>query len=179
MWLYIIIALVGLVVLFFVIALILPKDLVIQTEIEIEKPASEVFDFVIHLKNQKYWSKWVMADPNAHHNYTGTDGTVGFIAAWDSQNKNVGKGAQEITKIIPGKRYDVELRFEKPFKATNNAYTEVIEMGSTKSKVISQFSGTSPVPFNVFSAMMKKMLTRDMNQNLVNLKNVLEKGIQA
>jgi hypothetical protein len=33
-----------------------------------------------------------MMDPNAKMEYKGTDGTVGFISAWDSKIKYVGKG---------------------------------------------------------------------------------------
>jgi len=34
--------------------------------------------------------------------YTGNDGTVGFVLAWDSTNKSVGKGEQEITNVEEG-----------------------------------------------------------------------------
>ncbi len=43
--------------------------------------------------------------------YRGTDGTVGFVSAWDSPVRDAGKGEQEITKIDDGKRIDYELRF--------------------------------------------------------------------
>ena len=39
-----------------------------------------------------YYSKWVMTDPNKRMTYTGTDGTEGFAAAWDSNIKQAGKG---------------------------------------------------------------------------------------
>lgn len=171
---YILIAIGSFIALIIIIALILPKKMELKSEIIIAKPSDEVFNYVVHLKNQKYFSKWVMADPDAKHTYSGEDGTVGFIAAWDSKNKNVGKGEQEITAINPGKRYDVELRFEKPFKATNHAYTEVVDLGNNQTKVITCFQAESKIPQNIVSQMMKGMLLKDLNQNAENLKRVLE-----
>ena len=44
-------------------------------------------------------------DPNIKTDFRGTDGTVGFISAWDSNNiKNVGKGEQEILNMVDGGR---------------------------------------------------------------------------
>ena len=41
--------------------------------------------------------------------YTGVDDTKGFIAAWDSQNKNAGKGEQKITNIVENTLIDTEV----------------------------------------------------------------------
>ena len=42
--------------------------------------------------------------------------------------KNVGKGEQEITSIQEGIGYEVELRFERPMKATNYAQTTLEDL---------------------------------------------------
>ncbi len=44
-----------------------------------------------------------MTDPLMKKQFKGTDGTVGFLYAWDSQNNEVGKGEQEIERIKDGK----------------------------------------------------------------------------
>jgi hypothetical protein len=44
-------------------------------------------------------------DPNMKKTYTGTDAEVGFISAWESTDKNVGVGEQEIKKIIRKRTY--------------------------------------------------------------------------
>lgn len=172
---YILLGLGGLILLILLISAFMPKEYSITAEVLIKKPKAEVFDYVVHLKNQHYYSKWVMLDPNAKHTYTGTDGTVGFIAAWESNHKDVGVGAQEIIKIIPGERYDVELRFVKPFKATNYAHTIVTAVNENESKVTTVFEAKTPMPMNLMVPMIKKMLTRDLNLNAQNLKGVLEK----
>lgn len=171
-FLYIFLALIAVLLL---VAAIMPKALTISAEVVIEKPCTEVFNFVKLIKNQEQYSVWVMADPNIKITYTGTDGTVGFISSWTSDNKNVGVGAQEIKTIKEGERYDVELRFEKPFKATNQAYTTTTPMGGNRTKVTTVFMGTNPFPMNLMIPMIKNMLLKDLNKNLANLKAILEK----
>lgn len=155
--------------------LIMPKQYSIAADIEIAVPSDVVFDFVKQLRNQEQYSKWVMADPNVKMTYTGTDGTVGFKAAWVSDDKNVGVGEQEIIKIEDGKRYDVEIRFEKPFKGTSYAHTTTEALPGNKTRVTTTFNTTTPFPMNLMVPMMKKMLTKDMNQNARKLKEVLER----
>ncbi len=169
--LYILLALIAIILL---VAAIMPKAFTISAETVIERPNAEVFNFVKNLKNQEKYSVWIMADPNIKIDYKGTDGTVGFVSSWISENKNVGVGAQEITAINEGERYDVELRFEKPFKATNQAYTTTTSVASNRTKVTTVFSGSNPFPLNLMIPMIKKMLLKDMNQNFINLKKILE-----
>lgn len=174
MWLTILLIFAGLIIFILLLALIMEKEYSISAEVLIKRPQAEVFDYVVHLKNQQYYSKWVMADPNVKNTYSGTDGTVGFKAAWSSELKEVGVGEQEIIKIVPGERYDVELRFEKPFKATNYAHTTVTAVGPAESKVVTTFEAKTPVPMNLMVPMLKKMLLKDMNINAANLKKNLE-----
>ena len=169
--LYLVLALIALLLLT---AALLPKTSTLTVSTVIDRPVREVFEYVKHLKNQKYYSVWVMADPDVKLSYTGEDGTVGFISAWSSDNKNVGVGAQEITNIVDGQRYDVELRFEKPFKATNQAYTTTEALGNDQTRVTNVFTAHSAFPMNLMSVLMKNMLLRDMNQNMANLKKELE-----
>ncbi len=164
----------SLIALVLIIALIMPKEYTLSSSIKIKRPQSDVFNYVVNLRNQKNFSKWVMADPNAELTYKGTDSTVGFIAGWNSKDKNVGVGEQEITSIIPGERYDVELRFVKPFKATNHAFTTVKSISGDESEVTTTFLAKTPVPMNIIVPMLKKMLIKDMNTNSANLKKVLE-----
>ena len=172
----ILIIIVGIIVLVFVLALLTKKEFSIQADTIIDRPKDIVFDYVKHLRNQENYSKWVMADPNVQLTYTGTDGTVGFKSAWVSAMKNVGVGEQEITKIVDGEKYEVEIRFEKPFKGTNQATTTTQAISPTQTKVTTTFYGKSPIPMNLMTAFISKMLKKDMDENALNLKRVLENG---
>ncbi len=170
--LYVILAIIAIIV---ILGLLLPKQYQLSSSIIINRPKDEVFNFVSHLKNQTQFSKWVMADPDIELTYTGEDGTVGFIAAWKSEDKNVGVGEQEITNIQAGERYDVELRFKKPFEGTNYAYTITEAVSDNQTRVTTVFEAHTPFPMNVMSQIFKATLQKDMDQNNATLKAVLEK----
>lgn len=94
----VILALITVIILILLAAFFSQPEVTITGEIIINQPSRKVFDFIKQLKNQEYYNKWVMADPNMKREYKGTDGTVGFVYSWQSENKQVGKGEQEIKK---------------------------------------------------------------------------------
>jgi hypothetical protein len=158
-------------------ALFVKKDMDAVREVTINKPRQEVFNYVKYLKNQEAYSKWENMDPAMKKSYRGTDGTVGFVSAWDSEKGDVGKGEQEIKKIIEGERMDTELRFLEPMESTASSamITESIAPGATKVKWA--FHGRMAYPFNLMRLFMnmEKMIGDDFQTGLTNLKTVLEK----
>ena len=168
---------IGLIALILIAAGLSSSKYLIEREVTIEQPKQTVFDYIKYVRNQEHYNKWVMEDPNSKKTATGTDGTVGFIYAWDSSNKNVGKGEEEIMKITEGQRLDIEVRFEKPFKNIASLYmtTEALTQGQTKVKF--GFVGTLTYGMKVIYMLfnLKKMLGKDMQTSLGNLKAVLER----
>ena len=63
----------------------------IQKSVVISKPKREVFEYLKHIRNQDNFSVWNMKDPNQKVETRGTDGTVGFIYSWDSNDKSIFK----------------------------------------------------------------------------------------
>ncbi len=173
----ILLAIVGIVALLLIVALFVKKEYSVEREITINKPKQEVFDYVKLLKNQNNFSVWAQRDPNMKKDYKGNDGTVGFVSAWDSEDKHVGKGEQEIKNMKDGERLDFELRFMKPFEATDNAYMTTESAGENQTKVKWGFNGKMPYPMNLMLLFMNmdKMLGKDLEDGLTNLKTVLEK----
>ncbi|MGZ8558566.1 MAG: SRPBCC family protein [Chitinophagaceae bacterium] len=158
-----------------IIALFVKKEYSIQREITINKPQQEVFDYVKYLKNQDNYSKWVMTDPAMKKDFRGTDGTEGFVYAWDSKNKNAGKGEQEITKITEGKRLDIEVRFEKPMEGIAATPIETEAVSENETKVKWGMNGKNKYPMNLMNLFMDNMLGSDLETSLTNLKGILEK----
>lgn len=117
-------------------ALFVKKDMDAVREVTINKPKQDVFNYVKYLKHQEAYSKWESMEPAMKKSYRGTDGTVGFVSAWDSEKSDVGKGEQEIKKIVEGKSMDTELRFLEPMEstATSSITTESVTPGATKVK---------------------------------------------
>ena len=109
--------------------------------------------------------------------YKGTDGTVGFIAAWESTSDSVGVGEQEIMKLEEGKRVDTQLRFKTPFESKNNAYLITDDLGNNQTRVKWGFTGTMPYPMNLMNLFfnMDEAVGGDFETGLKNLKIVLEK----
>jgi len=168
------IVIVGIIAIALVAAAIIDKKFTITSEVVINAPRDSVFNYIKLLKNQEHYSKWVMMDPNVKLTYTGTDGTVGFKSAWISENKNVGVGEQEITKINEGDGYEVEIRFKKPFEGVSTAVTSTQAISDTQTKFTTTFYSSNPFPMNLMIPMIKNMLKKDMDENASNLKKILE-----
>lgn len=159
-----------------IVALFVAKEYAVERYVEINKPKSEVFDYVKYLKNQDNFSKWASMDPNMKKEFKGEDATVGFISAWESTDKNVGKGEQEITGIVEGERIDYELRFIEPFESKEHAYMILESVSENQTKVIWGFKGKMPYPMNIMMLFMdfEKMIGTDFEVGLARLKEIME-----
>lgn len=169
----IIIGFLAFIALLLAVALFIPNDYTVSVSTTINQPKTVVFDYVKLIKNQEKYSVWVMQDPNIVMNYTGVDGTVGFKAAWNSKDDNVGEGSQQITAMSDD-RIDLDLHFERPMKGDDKAATIVESISANQTKVTNEFYGHSSYPLNLMSVIGKKFITDAQTQNLANLKKILE-----
>ncbi len=172
-FLYIIFLFLGLII---ILALAAPKKYHLERSIVINKPITEVFNYLKLIKNQDYWSPWKKKDPNMKQEQFGEDGTVGFINKWMG-NKEVGEGEQEIKNIVENNRIDSELRFLKPWKSISDAFLIVKEVSKDSTEVTWGFSGINKVPMNIMMLVynMDKTVGKDFMEGLESLKENLEK----
>lgn len=173
----ILLALASIVGLVLVVALLIKKEYALEREITINKPKAVVFDYIKYLKNQDNFSKWASIDTNMKKEYRGTDGTVGFVSGWDSENDEAGKGEQEIIKIIDGERIDYKLHFIKPMEGMADAYLATEATDANQTKVKWGFKSKMNYPMNILLPIMniEKMVGDDFETGLKNLKTLLEK----
>ena len=150
------------------------KEYAVERSVLINRPASEVFNYVKYIKNQDYYHKWSMIDTNCRRNYKGVDGTEGYSVAWDSDNSKAGKGEQQITNLDEGKRIDWGLRFIKPFEGNANAYMTTADQ-QNRTVVTWGMNGISKYPMNFMNLFMDNMLGKDMEGSLQMLKANLER----
>ena len=170
-------------VLIFALAIILVTGLfmknkyTIEKEVTINKPNDSVYNYIKYLKNQEFYSVWNRKDPKSIKTYVGQDATIGFISSFDSQDPNIGAGSQEIIKIIENKRFDMEIRFKRPMETTSTAFMSTEKVTDNKTRVKWSFSGKFDYPTNAFMAILgiEKMLGKDMQKSLDDLKVILEK----
>ena len=157
-------------------ALLMKTEYTVSRSIIIQKPLETVFSYLKLLKNQDNFSVWAKMDPNMTKTYKGTDGQVGFIAAWDSENPEVGKGEQEIVNIVDNERIDIKLRFKEPFEAEDDAYFVTEAVDSTHTKVKWGFKGYMDYPSNLMLLAydIEKELGGALQTGLEDLKKVLE-----
>ena len=150
------------------------KEMIIEKSINIHVPSQDVYDFLKITRNQETFSVWNMNDLAKETSSTGIDGTEGFTYSWDSKIKSVGAGSQTITKLVDGQRIEYALRFEKPMKNTGVSSFIIESLANNQSSVTWEFKGPTKFPMSLFTGLFKKMLGKDIQKSLENLKAKLE-----
>ncbi len=174
-WTFIVIL--GLIACLLIVAFFVKNDYSVDREIVINQPKDSVFSYIKYLKNQDNFSKWASMDKQMKKEYKGTDGTVGFSSAWDSDNKDVGKGEQIIKSINEGENVEYTLHFIKPFEGFADAYLSTDSISATSTKVKWGFESKMKYPMNLLLLFMnmEDMIGKDLEVGLGNLKKILEK----
>ena len=152
----------------------LKKKYFIQCEIIINAPLQKIFDYIKLFKNWDNFNERATADPSKKEEFKGTDGTVGFIIAWNG-NKKVGEGEKEIKAIAEGKSIETEIRFVRPFTAIGYTNMGTESISDNQTKVTLSNSSKIKFPFNIMLLMVEKMIAKDMDTSLLTLKNIFEK----
>mgnify|MGYP000904075686 CR=1 FL=1 len=160
-------------------ALFIKKEYAVEREIIINKPASEVYDYVRILRNQNAFSTFAKKDPNMKSVYTGIDGEAGSVFAWEGNNE-VGSGEQKITKLTKDKRIDIEMHFIDPFESYAPAYFTFENLSAMQTKVKWGMNGKMAYPLNFMRLFfdMEEMIGKEYEASLQNLKLILEKEQQ-
>lgn len=148
----------------------------IKAGTDINRSKQDVFNYVKYISNAEQFNKWMMKDPHLRKELVGTDGTVGFVYKWDSDNKNVGQGEQEITRIEGNDRIEFELRFIRPFANVCDSAIVVTSIDAQRSQLTWSFSGRRNFAMRIFHFVfnLKNMLLKDMRENVNNIKRNLE-----
>jgi hypothetical protein len=158
-------------------ALFTRKEYAVTRDIIVNQSKQKVFDYIRYLRNQDSFSKWANMDPTMKKEYKGTDGTIGFVSAWDSTDKKVGKGEQEIIGINDGERIDFDLRFIRPFPGVAKAYMSTENLSESVTRVKWGIASGMKYPMNLMLLFMNmdKIMGNDLEIGLNNLKTILEK----
>ena len=150
------------------------KDLYVEKSVIIEKSVEKVYDFLKLMENQNEFSVWVMKDPNKKTSLQGTDGTVGAIYSWDSKDKNVGAGSQQIINMVNDQLIEYDLKFERPMKNIAKAKFSLRPITPGQTEVKWDFKGPTKFPMSLFKGIFQNMLGKDMAKSLNNLKEKME-----
>lgn len=169
----------GLVALFVILALVAPKSATLEHGIMVNATPKQAFEHLRSLKNFDEWSPWSDRDPNMEKGFSGEDGEVGSISWWKG-NKQVGEGEQELMKLFPISRIEMELRFLKPFKAVNSAWFRV-ENRDNGTQVYWGFKAKFKIPLNIMMLFMnvEKAIGKDYEAGLKRFKKHIEEKLAS
>lgn len=164
----------GLIAIFLIVAMLMPKDYKVERSIVIDAPEGVVVNQITMFKHFQQWSPWSELDPNMEFTIEGEDGQVGAKYSWTG-NDDVGVGSMEITEK-EANRVDIELYFKEPWESQATTYYSWNTNGSS-TEVVWGMNGKNPIPMNLFLN-MDKMIGPDYEKGLQALKERSE-AIQA
>lgn len=154
----------------------LPDSFRVERSTVIKAPPEKVFAYLNDFQKFGAWSPWEHIDPEMKRFFSGPATGVGSVYEW-SGNGEVGAGRMEITDQVPNAKVTIKLDFLKPFK-TENITDYTLQAVPEGTSVTWAMSGSSPYIAKVIGVFvsMDKMVGKDFERGLANLKAVAEKG---
>jgi carbon monoxide dehydrogenase subunit G len=152
-----------------------PDTFRVQRSATIQAPPERIFALINDFHSWGAWSPWEKLDPNLQRTYSGAANGLGAVYEWEG-NKKVGKGRMEIKDSSPPSKIVIQLDFFKPFEAHNTAEFALEPQGNS-TNITWTMDGRQPFMFKVMGTLfdMDKMIGRDFEKGLANLKSLTEK----
>ncbi len=170
----ILIGIVALLVLFFVVGFLLPRDVRVERSVEIDASPQAVFTMVNDFQQFNRWQPWAQIDPSTRYVYEGPATGAGSRMTWYSDHPQVGDGMQEITLSEPYSRVRMALDFGTGGLANADYLIDAVGAdGSILTWTLETDMGGNPVARYV-GLMMDGMVGPAYEQGLANLKEILE-----
>jgi uncharacterized protein YndB with AHSA1/START domain len=141
----------------------------------IDAPPERVFEQIADFHRWRAWSPWEDLDPDLQRTYSGAEAGTGAVYAW-SGNRKAGQGRMEMTQAVAPSRVEVDLRFEKPFKAQSTTAFAIAPSGDA-SRVTWTMTGPKTFMVRVMGLFrsMDQMVGKDFEKGLARLKAVAER----
>jgi uncharacterized protein YndB with AHSA1/START domain len=152
-----------------------PNTLRVQRATSIRAPADRIFPMINDFQQWRTWSPYENKDPAMKRTYEGTESGKGAVYAWDGNN-NVGSGRMEILESAVPSKIVIQLDFFKPFEGHNTAEFTMLPQGDGI-HVTWLMHGPAPFMNKLMQVFMNldKMIGKDFEAGLVNLKTITEK----
>ena len=133
----------------------------------LDAPAPAVFSQLEDFRRWPAWSVWEQTDPGMERRYSGPERGVGSRYEW-SGNAKAGAGSMEITGASAGRQVLIELRFLKPFRATNPTVITLAPVDGARTEVTWTMTGTRGALMRTLSRIVKMddVLAGQIDQSL-------------
>ncbi|MBA2444602.1 MAG: SRPBCC family protein [Nocardioidaceae bacterium] len=155
----------------------MPSDTyTVQRSVRINAPQKRIYDQIADFHNWTNWSPWENLDPALKRTYSGDESGTGAIYAW-SGNRKAGQGRMEITEGTEPSKVQIDLVFERPWKARNDTLFSIKPEGSG-SQVTWSMTGKKTLMtkmMGIFKS-MDKMIGPDFDRGLAQLRATTEKS---
>ena len=136
-------------------------------------PPEQIHPLLDDFRAWQQWSPWEGLDPDLQRTYTGPERGVGSHYEW-SGNKKAGEGTMEIIESTPH-AVVVDLRFLKPFEATNITRFDLTPTGSGTEVVWTMTGQRGAVMGLMGKLFFDKQIAKDFDRGLANLKAAAER----
>ena len=152
-----------------------PDSFRVERSTLIQATPEKVFPHINDLRSWASWSVWERLDSQMKKTYSANTEGKGATYEWEG-NKKVGHGRMTITDSVSDNKVVIQLDFIKPFEAHN--MTEITLLPQNGGTLVT-WAMYGPMPFisklfGVFVS-MDKMIGKDFEGGLANLKAVVEK----
>lgn len=160
---------------FLAMAAMRPSQFSLSRNLDMKASPAKIFAQLNDFKKWGAWSPWEKMDPNLQRNFSGAASGKGAKYAWVG-NKKVGEGNMEIINSVASSNILLNLNFLKPFKASN-----VTEFKITPNGAHTNLNWEMRGPLNLMMKVMHmfmdmdKMVGKDFEAGLANLKAIVEK----
>lgn len=170
----ILIGLLGVVILFVLVAFALPRVIMVERSVILNRPPHTVYTMLSTFRGFNRWSPWAELDPNTKYRFSGPDFGPGAKFSWSSTNPDVGSGSQTIVAIDPDQRIDIDLDFDTDGAGKSYFVLAPEIQGTRLTWGMSFDAGYNPFYRWLGVLVIKPSVGRDYDRGLVKLKKVVD-----
>jgi uncharacterized protein YndB with AHSA1/START domain len=146
----------------------------VERSLTIDAPPARIYEQIADFHHWTKWSPWEDVDPELKRTYSGAESGTGAVYGW-SGNRKAGQGRMEVTDATEPSRVQIDLVFEKPWKARNDTTFTIASQGSG-SLVTWSMTGKKSLMTKVMGVFksMDTFLGPDFEKGLARLKATTE-----
>ena len=150
-----------------------PNSFRFERTMSMKAAPAEIVRRLEDFEEWRAWSPYEKLDPDMTRTRSGAAKGQGAIYEW-SGNSKAGAGRMEILDSSPS-QVRIKLDFSKPFEA-HNVTTFLLQPAGDSTNVTWRMEGPNPFMMKLMTMFvnMEKMLGRDFDEGLRNLKRVVE-----
>ena len=150
------------------------KTYTVERSTTIQAAPQRVYDQIADFRKWTAWSPWEDVDPQLQRTYSGAASGTGAVYAWKG-NRKAGQGTMKVAQATAPTRVQIDLTFEKPWKARNDMAVTIEPQGSG-SRVTWSMTGSQTLAVRAMGLVtsMDTLIGKDFEKGLARLKAIAE-----